>query len=399
MAGRTWCVAPRKPLFFRRRAPRLPRLRRRQRVGRGAPLPANPCSFVAGHHVFRGHGAGNGAGRIGSAGAGSAWLDRRGWTGARGNRPDVVRCSPQTLIPSSPSTTSSGAMAPAAGRTWCAAPRKPLFLRHRAPRLPGPRRRRRAGRGAPLPANPYSFVAEHHVFRGQSAGNGSDVVRRSPQTLIPSSPGTTSSGAKAPATGLAGLDRRGRGRRGWTGVVGPARGVTGRTWCVAPRKPLFLRRRAPRLPNQRRRRRAGRGAPRPANPYSFVAGHHVFQVQGAGGGPDVVLPVPQTLITSSSSTTSSGDKATATGRTWCAAHRKPLFLRRRAPRLPGPWRRRRTRRGAPLPANPYSFVAEHHVFRGRGAGNRTDVVRRSPQTLIPSSPGTTSSEAKAPMLA
>ena len=190
-----------------------------------------------------------------------------------------------------------------------------------------------------------------------------------------------------------GLDRRGR------AGVGPARGVTGRTWCAAPRKPLFLRRRAPRLPGLRRRQRAGRGAPLPATPYSFVAEHHVFRSQGDGNGSDVVRRSLQTLIPSSPSTTSSGAKATATGRTWCAAHRKPLFLRRRAPRLPGPWRRRRTRRGAPLPANPYSFVAEHHVFRGRGAGNRTDVVRRSPQTLIPSSPGTTSSEAKAPVLA
>ena len=162
---------------------------------------------------------------------------RRGWTGgdlpgALGDRPDVVCRSPQTLIPSSPSTTSSGAKAPAAGQTWCVAPRKPLFLRHRAPRLPGPRHRRRAKRGAPLSANPYSFVAEHHVFRSQGTDNGPDVVRRSPQTLIPSSPSTTSSGSKAPATS--------------------------RTWCVAPRKPLFLRRRAPRLPGQRRRRPAGR---------------------------------------------------------------------------------------------------------------------------------------------
>ena len=154
-AGRTWCVAPRKPLFFRRRAPRLPGPRRQRRGGRGASLPANPYSFVAEHHVFQIKGAGNG--------------------------PDVVRRSPQTLIPASPSPTSSGAMAPATDRTWCAAPRKLLFLRHRAPRLSGLRRRQRVGRGAPLPANPYSFVAEHHVFRGQGAGNRPDVVRRSPK--------------------------------------------------------------------------------------------------------------------------------------------------------------------------------------------------------------------------
>ena len=183
---------------------------------------------------------------------------RRSWTGARGDRPDVVRRSPQTLIPSSPGTTSSEAKAPATDRTWCAAPRKLLFLRHRAPRLLGTRRRQRVRRGAPLPANPYSFVAEHHVFQGQGAGNGPDVVRRSLQTLIPSSPSTTSSRTKTPATG--------------------------RTWCVAPRKLLFLRRRAPRLPGPRRQQRAGRGAPLPANPYSFVAEHHVFRGHGDGVG-------------------------------------------------------------------------------------------------------------------
>ena len=123
--------------------------------------------------------------------------------GAPGDRPGVVLPAPQTLITSSSNTTSSGSKAPVAGRTWCAAPRKPLFLHRRAPRLPDQRRRRRAGRGAPLPANPYSFVAEHHVFRVKGAGGGPDVVRRSPQTLIPSSPSTTSSGSKAPAAGRA----------------------------------------------------------------------------------------------------------------------------------------------------------------------------------------------------
>ena len=145
--------------------------------------------------------------------------------GAPGDRPDVVLRSPQTLILSPPGTTSSGSKAPVADRTWCSAPRKPLFLRRRAPRLPGPRRRRRAGRGASLPANPYYFVVEHHVFRIKGAGGGPDVVRRSPQTLILSSPSTTSSGAKAP--------------------------VAGRTWCSPPRKPLFFRHRAPRLPGPR----------------------------------------------------------------------------------------------------------------------------------------------------
>ena len=111
----------------------------------------------------------------------------------------------------------------------------------------------------------------------------------------------------------------------------------------------------------------GRGVPLPAIPYSFVAGHHVFRIQGADGGPDVVRPDPQSLIPSSPSTTSSGSKAPAAGRTWCATPRNPLFLRRRAPRLPGPRRRRQAGRGAPLPAIPYSFVAGHHVFRSQGA--------------------------------
>ena len=96
-AGQTWCLAPRKTLFFRRQAPRLPSSRPRRRTGRGAPLPAKPCSFVVEHHVFRAQGA---------AGV-----------------PDVVPHSPQTLVPSSSSTTSSGLKAPPAGRTWCLTPR------------------------------------------------------------------------------------------------------------------------------------------------------------------------------------------------------------------------------------------------------------------------------------
>ena len=189
--------------------------------------------------------------------------------------------------------------------------------------------------------NPYSFVAKHHVFRIQGAGGGPDVVRHSPQSLIPSSPSTTSSGSKAPAAG--------------------------RTWCAPTRNPLFLRRRAPRLPGPRRRRQAGRGAPLPAIPYSFVAGHHVFRGQDADGGPDVVRPDPQSLILSSPGTTSFGAKAPAPGWTWCAAPCNPLFLRRQAPRLPGP-----------------------------GQVGWEDVVRRSQQSIILSLPSTTSSGAKAP---
>ena len=135
--------------------------------------------------------------------------------------PDVVPHSPQNLVLSSSSTTSSGLKAPPAYRAWCFTPRKPLFLRHQAPRLPGSRRRRRTGRGASLPANPCSFVIKHHVFGAQGAAGVPDVVLRLPQSLVLSSSSTTSLGSKAPPTY--------------------------RTWCSAPRKILFLRHRAPRL--------------------------------------------------------------------------------------------------------------------------------------------------------
>ena len=203
----------------------------------------------------------------------------------------------------------------AAGRgpaavAWCSVARKTLFLRRQAPRLWGPRRRRRTGRGASLPARPCSFVVKHHVFRPQGAADVPGVVLRSPQNLVPSSSSTTSLGPKAPPTY--------------------------RTWCSASRNPLFFRRQAPRLPSSRRRRSAGRGAPLPANPCSFVVKHHVFGAQGAAGVPDVVLRSPQNLVPSSSSTTSSELKAPPAYRTWCLTPRNPLFLRRRAPRL---WRR------------------------------------------------------------
>ena len=154
--------------------------------------------------------------------------------------PDVVLRLPQALVLSSSSTTSSGLKAPPAYRTWCSAPRKPLFFRRRAPRLWGPRRRRSAGRGAPLPANPCSFVVKHHVFGAQGAAGVPDVVLRLPQALVLSSSSTTSLGPKAPP------------------VCG--------TWCSAPRNPLFFRRQAPRLWGPRRRRRTGRGASLPAKP-------------------------------------------------------------------------------------------------------------------------------------
>ena len=168
------------------------------------------------------------------------------------------------------------------------------------------------------------------------------------------------------------------------------RGPAAVAWCSVARKTLFLRRQAPRLWGPRRRRRTGRGAPLPAKPCSFVVKHHVFGTQGAADVPDVVLRLPQSLVLSSSSTTSSELKAPAVCGTWCSAPRKPLFFRRQAPRLWGPRRRRRTGRGASLPAKPCSFVVEHHVFRTQGAAGVPDVVPHSPQSLVPSSSSTTS---------
>ena len=87
---------------------------------------------------------------------------RRGYWAAGG--PDVVPHSPQSLVSSSRGTTSLGSSGPTANRTWCFAPRNPLFLRPGAPRPRGPAGRRQVRRGASLPAIPYSFVNGHHVF-------------------------------------------------------------------------------------------------------------------------------------------------------------------------------------------------------------------------------------------
>lgn len=96
---------------------------------------------------------------------------------------------------------------PAAGapayQTWCLTPHKTLFFRRQAPRLPGPRRRWRTGRGASLPAKPCSFVVKHHVFGAQGAAGVPDVVPHSPQNLVPSSSSTTSLAPDEPTAGLA----------------------------------------------------------------------------------------------------------------------------------------------------------------------------------------------------
>ena len=76
---------------------------------------------------------------------------------------------------------------------------------------------------------------------------------------------------------------------------------------------------------------------------------------------------------------------------WCFIPRKPLFLRLEAPRPRPKWPRRRDRRGASSPANPYSFVSRHHALSPNASPGATGVVLHPPQTLIPSSRSTTPS--------
>ena len=135
----------------------------------------------------------------------------------------------------------------------------------------------------------------------------------------------------------------------------------------------------------------GRGASPSANPCSFVRKHHVYRAGWAAGGWDVVLHCPQTLIPSSRGTTSSGPDRVSSGTTWCFTARKPLFHRRGAPRPRPRTEIRVARRGASPLANPYSFVTGHHVHGPERKYERHDVVLHRPQTLIPSSRGTTSS--------
>ena len=104
------------------------------------------------------------------------------------------------------------------------------------------------------------------------------------------------------------------------------------TWCFKTRKSLFFRREAPRRPVRPALRRRGRGASRPANPYSFVERHHVPEPIRPFGAVDVVLQSPQILILSSGGTTSLSPSVPAVPWTWCFKARKTLFLRRGAPR-------------------------------------------------------------------
>ena len=214
---------------------------------------------------------------------------------------------PQPLISSSRGTTSSGPDRISSGTTWCFTACKPLFLRHGAPRPQGRIGFRAARRGASPPANPYSFVAEHHS-------------------------------------------------------IGPNGNTSGTTWCFTARKPLFHRRGAPCPQGRIGFRAARRGASLPANPYSFDTEHHVHDPEREYERWDVVLHHPQTLIPSSRGTMSSGTDRVSSGGTWCFTARKPLFHRRGAPRPRPRIGLRPVGRGASLPANPYSIVAGHHVL-------------------------------------
>jgi len=244
---------------------------------------------------------------------------------------------PQSLISSSGSTTPIVRAEPPATRAWCFTARKSLFLRPEAPRLSAGPSLRRLGRGASPSANPCSFVRRHHAYRPVRASGDPGVVLHRPQILTPSSGSTTSIGrAEPPAT---------------------------RTWCFTARKALFLRPEAPRLSAGPSLRRPGRGASPSAKPYSFVRKHHAYRPGRASGDPDVVLHRPQSLISSSGSTTPIGRAKPPATRTWCFTGRKALFLRPEAPRLSAGPSLRRPGRGASLPVKPYSFVRKHHAYR------------------------------------
>ena len=77
----------------------------------------------------------------------------------------------------------------------------------------------------------------------------------------------------------------------------------GPAWCFTARKPLFLRRGAPRHWPWSSLRRGWRGASPPSIPCFFVVGHHVTGPAGAFGGSGVVLHCPLALVSSSRSTT------------------------------------------------------------------------------------------------
>ena len=141
--------------------------------------------------------------------------------------------------------------------------------------------------------------------RGQVFG-GADVVLRRPRTLISSSPGTTSDGRIGVRNRMA--------------------------WCLTARKPLFLRRGAPRHWPWSSLRRSRRGASLPAIPCFFVEGHHAIGPGRAFGGAGVVPHCPLSLVSSSRGTTPLALVEPSEEPAWCLTALNPLFLRRRAPR-------------------------------------------------------------------
>ena len=124
---------------------------------------------------------------------------------------------------------------------------------------------RRPGRGASLPAKPYSFVRKHHAYRPGRASGNPDVVLHRPQSLIPSSGSTT--------------------------PIGRAEPPAPRTWCFTARKALLLRLEAPRHLVRLSLRRLGRGASTSAKPYFFVLKHHVYRPGRASGNPGCPFPI------------------------------------------------------------------------------------------------------------
>ena len=121
------------------------------------------------------------------------------WAGRAFRCSGVVLHSLLALVPSSTSTTPSGPNRSSAVPVWCFTSRKPLFLRHRAPRP-----RARTGlplfrRGASLPASPYFFVDRHHAPGLEPAFRCPGVVLPPPQSLVPSSTGTTPRGPNGPS--------------------------------------------------------------------------------------------------------------------------------------------------------------------------------------------------------
>ena len=101
-------------------------------------------------------------------------------------------------------------------------------------------------------------------------------------------------------------------------------------------------------------------------------------------------PSTQSLVPSSTGTTSPEPEGPKASSAWCLPPRNPLFLRRLAPRPRDIKDRRRARRGASLHAIPCSFVDWHHVPRAGGARGGPSEVPHSLQPLVPSLTGTTS---------